>query len=263
MKLQQVFDSIEVGKTDLEFLKTGFSFLDSELDGGFLRKELVVLGGFTGSGKSFLAGQILFNIAIQGFKTSYFSLEISNQMLISRLIGQQANIKPIRILTDWLKEEEQKEKIEAKAKLFSSDACLNFYDDIYELSQISKQIKQDEVEFAVVDFVQNVFIKNMPDEYSRLTFVSLELQKLAKETNSTVLLLSQLSNTAAKAGANSGIVEYKGSGGIAQVADLGFWITRSEINKVQLNLRKNRRGVSGLTFQFNIKSPGGLFEQTK
>lgn len=104
------------------------------------------------------------------------------------------------------------------------------------------------------------------DEYTRLSYVALEFQKLAKQTNSTILVLSQLSNMVARE-KNTAIVEYKGSGSIATVADLGFFIQRGdyELNPDQLNLflRKNRRGISGLEFNLAFTRPGGLiYEQT-
>ena len=79
----EVFNDIKIFSKNAEFIPTGFQKLDTELDGGFMKKELIVLGGYTGSGKSYISGQILFNAAKKGFKCAYFSLEISNEMIVS------------------------------------------------------------------------------------------------------------------------------------------------------------------------------------
>lgn len=258
--ISEILKTIEENKKNLEFLKTGFRKLDAHLDGGFMRKELIVIGGHTGIGKSSLAGQIMFNMASQGVKTVYFSLEISNEMIVSRLMGAIANLKPTRVLAGLLTKEEFDSKVQAREKLAAYGDFMEFYDNLYDLSAIEKEIKEGGHEFVVVDFVQNVMEKGN-DEYSRLTAVAMALQRLAKEANCCILVLSQLSNSAARE-KRSRVLEYKGSGAIAMVCDLGFWIERTDpdgnVNNVRLNLRKNRRGFSNVNFDLLFKHPGGL-----
>lgn len=252
--LSEVYKDLDCLKKNTEFLPTGLPNLDDFLDGGFMRKELVVLGGYTGSGKSFLSAQLMLNIAKKGFKSAYFSLEISNEMIVSRLIGQIANIKPTRIMVGKLTEEEYRLKMDAKAKISPYEEFLNFYDDVYKIQEIEESIKENKYDFVVIDFIQNIMTEQK-DEYSSMSFVSLELQKMAKKYNCCILVLSQLSNSAYK----GGYLEYKGSGGIAMVADLGFFIVRKEDEpeKLTLTLKKNRRGISGMNFDFKFKTPGG------
>lgn len=262
-KFSEICNQIEAGKKSVEFMSTGWQKVDKWLDGGFLRKELVILGGFTGSGKSYFAGQIMWNIAKQGFKSAYFSLEIANSMLVSRLIGSVSNIKPTRLMYGKLEDNELNDKISAKAKLNAYDNFMFFYDDIYELAQMEKEIKDNKYEFVAIDFIQNVFAPK-DEEYSRMSFVALTLQKIAKENNCCILVLSQLSNAFAK-DKNSTIPEYKGSGSIATVCDLGFFIERAEyqekpesgFNTVYLNLKKNRRGLCGIRFELRFQHEGG------
>lgn len=263
-KLSTILSEIKQEKDKTEFLSTGFENLDRTLDGGFLKKELVVLGGHTGFGKSYFAGQILEAVAKRGFKTAYFSLEISNRMVVSRLIGANAGIKPTRIAYGLLTKEEYDSKIKAETKLSAFEEYIDFYDDIYSLEEIVKLSKENAYEFIVVDFIQNLFVENIADEYTRLSKASLELQKFAKENNSCILVLSQLSNLVAREGSKGRIVEFKGSGNIATVADLGLFIERSEYEPettrqdVKLILKKNRRGISGIEFNFYFLHPGGM-----
>lgn len=262
-KITEVIKEIELNRKNVEFLPTGFSMLDKFLDGGFMRKELIVIGGHTGIGKSYIAGQMFYEIASKGFKSGYFSLEVSNGMITARLIGALANIKGTRIYTGLLDPEEFDKKAEAKAKISIQDENLLMEDNTYDLEELKKAIIENQLDFVVIDFIQNIFLKGM-DEYSRLSQISLELQKLAKEQNCCILVLSQLSNRVAKDGAK--VVEYKGSGSIAMVCDLGFFIERSDelVNgkqEVRLNLKKNRRGISGVAFPYEFIHPGGWLQE--
>ncbi len=262
-KLSNIIEQIQRNKDEMEFLPTGFASLDQHLDGGFLRKELVVLGGGTGKGKSYFAGQILWNIAQKGFKTAYFSLEISNSMVVSRLLGSLANIKPTKLMLGLIDAAELEKKIEAKARLLTREEYMFFYDDIYKLEEIKVEVINNKYEFVVVDFIQNV-LSHGSDEYSRLSYIALEFQKLAKKSNSCIFVLSQLSNMVVREGSREGIIEYKGSGNIATVCDLGFFLERtppfdssSNFNDLKLNLQKNRRGFSNTYFNFTFQYPGG------
>lgn len=257
-KFSEIVKHIDASKKDIEILPTGLKQIDAYLEGGFLKKELVVLGGGTGQGKSLFGGTIFYNIATKGYKSAYFSLEISNEMIVSRLLGAESNISPTKIMIKMLNESDQEQKIDAEAKLSVHEEFMFFHDDIYQLAQMQKLIKEGGYDFVVIDFIQNIMTKHT-DEYERLSFVALQLQKLAKEANCCILALSQLSNMVVRDKKNNDIVEYKGSGSIGTVCDLGFFIEKTEIEGMaQIRLRKNRRGISGESFRFTIKSPGGL-----
>jgi predicted ATP-dependent serine protease len=151
--------------------------------------------------------------------------------------------------------EENTEKMKAKAKLAPWEEAMHFSDEIYKLSDVEIAIKTNGYEFVVVDFIQNLITQGK-DEYSSMTLAALELQRMAKKYNCCIMVLSQLSNGAAK----NGNLEYKGSGGIAMVADLGFFIVRDEDKKdlMYFQLKKNRRGISGMIFDLKFKAPGGM-----
>lgn len=253
----QIFNDISVMSKITEFIPTGFDTLDEELDGGLIKKELIVLGGYTGAGKSFLSGQILYNAAKNGFNCAYFSLEISNEMIVSRLIGQLSNVKPTRIMTGQIGELETVEKEKAKAQLSMYDNNMMFIDDKYYLQEILAIIRANSFDFVVIDFIQNIMERG--DEYEKLSKVSLELQKIAKEKNCCIMVLSQLSNEAHKTGA----LEYKGSGAIATVCDLGLFMVRKEdtLDQLLLKIKKNRRGRAGVEIELKVEYPGGKITQ--
>lgn len=266
MKFSTIMQSVKKDSKEIEFMPTGISKLDEFLDGGLMKKELVILGGFTGSGKSYLAGQIALNIAKEGFNTAYFSLEISNKMVATRLVGQIANVKAARISGGLLTANEHEERIMAEGEVEAYDNFLEFVDDQYRLVDISKTITEGKFEFVVIDFIQNV-LHSKDGEYERLSSVALELQQLAKRLNCCILILSQLSNDAAKS--MGGQVEYKGSGSIATVADLGLYLERTEVapgamyQPLRLYIKKNRRGFSGGELELKMRFPGCLITQNE
>lgn len=262
-KASAIIEQIKNARKDLEFLPTGLSKVDEALDGGFLRKELIILGGSTGIGKSYLSAQIAYNIATQGYKVGYFSLEISNEMIVARLLGQIANIKSTHIMTGKHNDEDAFEM--ARAELISQEPFMDFYDDVYEYGQLAKHIKEEKYDFIVIDFIQSIMMKDSKDEYQKLSFIALDLQRIAKENNCAIFVLSQLSNAYVKDfKQDMPRLEYKGSGSIAMVADLGFFVLRGDMeldpNKLYLILKKNRRGPSGFSFEFNFTNPGGLIQ---
>lgn len=260
-QFSSIVKEIDQKKKDIEILPTGFSVLDSFLEGGFLKKELVVLGGSTGRGKTLYGGTLFYNIARSGFRSAYFSLEVSSEMLASRLIGSKSGISPTKIMIKMLEDYENKAKEKAEDEISAFEEFMFFYDDVYELDQIIAETKKNNFDFIVVDFIQNVMTKK-GEEYERLSHVALMLQKLAKEADCCILALSQLSNQMVR-DKRDDIVEYKGSGSIGTVCDLGFFIEKAVgDNNSVLRLRKNRRGSSGETFNFIVKTPGGLLLET-
>lgn len=256
-KISEIDKTLENNKKNVEILPTGLGNLDAFLDGGFLKKELIVLGGKTGGGKSLFGATIFYNIATAGYKSAYFSLEISDEMLYSRLVGAKANLSPTRVMITQLDEEDQKKKNEAKADIGVYEEFMHFYDDVYLLKEIEEEIYNNKYDFVVIDFIQNIMLSKGQDEYERLSLIALSLQKFAKATNTCILALSQLSNQLVRE-RKKDIVEYKGSGSIGTVCDLGFFLEDAETSgEFLLRLRKNRRGISGEVFAFGIQAPGG------
>ena len=156
------------------------------------------------------------------------------------------------------------ELLKAEGKVQAYESFMHFYDDMYSLVEIERILNETELDFVVIDFIQNIILDSR-DEYSKLTEISLRLQKIAKKRNLCILGLSQLSNKVANASADDIDLEYKGSSAIAMVADLGFFlVARPNDEKIidqdiDLILKKNRRGPSERQFFLSFKFPQGVF----
>jgi len=266
MKIKEIIEQLFQNKGKDICLPTGFYYFDKFLDGGLFRKELIIIGGGSGTGKSYIAGTIFRHVVSQGYRSAYFSLEISNAMVSARFIAQDTGIKFSRILYGLLTPDEVKKVEESKIKLQVWEDQMDFYDDIYEYDKLEEEIRKNKYDFVVVDFIQNIIAK-AKDEYSALSQISLRLQKLAKECNCCILALSQLSNSVNRSGGE--IAEFKGSSSIMNVCDLGIFILRKSNSQSLVNdefvlkVIKNRRGVSGPEFNFKFLQPGGQIIEIK
>lgn len=260
-KITEVYESINEKKKNAVFLPTGFPSIDFMLDGGFLKKEMIVLGGRTGSGKSFVAGTLFYNIAKSGFKCAYFSLEISSEMVLSRLIGSIANIQPTHILMKEVDKETQKKIMKAKGEISVYEEFITLYDTVRKFEDIQREIHENQYDFVVIDFIQNISVQGK-EEYERLSYLAHSFQEMSIKENCCSLIVSQLSNSIAK-DKRDDVIEYKGSGEIGIVCDLGFFIEKGSTGEgsFALKLRKNRRGVTGTSFNFALVSPGGRVVQ--
>lgn len=256
-KVSEIFDTIEKRKKNIDIISTGYPSIDIALDGGFFKQEMIILGGKPGSGKSFLASSLFYKIAKQGFKSAYFSLEISSDMLVSRLIGADADIQPTTVMLKKTDEQTQEKILDAKANVSVYENLMYFYDDIYDYPTLEKEILANKFDFVVIDFIQNILTTGK-DEYERLSKLAHNFQRLAKQANICLLVVSQLSNTISKE-RRTDIVEYKGSGEIAIVCDFGFHIAKGKngVGSFVLQMRKARRCITGTEMNFKLVSPGG------
>lgn len=264
MKSSEILELIKNKRGKHEFIPTGFSKLDQILDGGFLKKELAIIGADKGTGKSFLAIHLAMRAVEAGFKSAYFSLEISNELIIARMLGMKSRLKASHIMYGMV-DEGDREYLKAQADIIGYGDLFNAEDDTYDLSEISKSIIENKYEFAVIDFIQNVQTQ-APSERERLTKISLELQRLAKSSNSSLVIVSQLSNEVGRIKDGKRPLEFMGSGGIAQVADLGFFLTKADNELLPSDiynflLSKNRRGASSQLTQLKVEWPGGIFNE--
>lgn len=257
----QIMQRLEEASKNVEFFPTGFSRLDEHLEGGFFRQEVVVIGASTGIGKSYLSCQMAYNIAQESYRVGIFSLEISAEMIISRLLGQIANVRSGVIKSGQLAPSDLRPVTEAKAKLAGLDKFFEIHDDMFEYDKIEKAMRAGKYDLVVIDFLQNCAVPGMQTEYTAITHAIRSFQNLAKELNCCVLVLSQLSNTAQRE-TDTEYLEYKGSGAIAHACDLGFKLTRDyALGTMDLKLMKNRRGSPG-EFRLEIGNKGGkIIEQ--
>lgn len=255
-------------------MSCGFKKIDKIIDG--LRKgHLWTIGGYTGSGKTFISLNILVELIEQGKRCIYFSLEMSKIDILCRLLGIMTGINGLKILKG-LTTQEERDKIQV-AKQQIIDSGLSIYSNTNELSAIrlsvSHEMMKKDVDIVMLDYLQLVK-SGKQSEYETMKEVAIEFQSMAGKMNIPIILLSQISNEAAK-NPNSRVIGYKGSGDIAAASDLALELMPAEqdVNEYRRKLnngepvdikciaKKNRHGAVG-TVVMSFSGYNGIFTET-
>ena len=258
----------EVYKTKAEFtgITTGFRKLD-EMTSGFQNAELIIIGARPGMGKTAIALSMAANISIRQNKpAAFFSLEMSKQSLMMRLIAAEAGIDSQRLRTGYFSNSERASIMPAAELLHG--APLTIVDvpnmTILNIQTMARMLcSKEKVEIIFIDYIGLIASDNkMLPRWELISEVSRSLKGLARELNIPVVALSQLRREAENQ--KPGLADIRESGSIEQDADMVMFINRDrELDKsleeqakdagqkVQLMIAKNRNGPVGsvdLTF---------------
>jgi replicative DNA helicase len=237
-------------------LSTGYHQLDN-LTSGFQPSELLILAARPSMGKTALALNIAENVAVRGSKpVAIFSLEMSKESLLLRLLSSDAQIDSHKFRTGHLSREDGG-KIPvslsrlAEAPLWIDDAGSA---TVVEMGAKLRRLKRDKgLSLVVVDYLQLVSARgkfgNRNEEVSSITR---GLKGLAKELKVPVLVLSQLTRAPEREDRRPQLADLRESGAIEQDADVVMFIHRpnafkpdetpEERAKTELLIAKQRNG---------------------
>ena len=236
----------------------GFYDLDV-MTGGFQRSDLIIIAGRPAMGKSSLAINIAESIAKkQKLPVAVFSLEMSKEQLVQRLLSTESRIESNRIRSGNIQQEEWEPLTTAISKLAETPI---YIDDTSNptVSEIKKKAKQLQVEndgklgLILIDYLQLMDggSDNRVQELSRITR---GLKGMAKDLNVPVVVLSQLSRSVEqRTNKRPMLSDLRESGSIEQDADLVMMIYRddyynpntSDAGIAELILAKHRNGPTG------------------
>lgn len=247
-------------------LTSGFYELDS-LTQGFQKSDLIILAGRPAMGKTALSLNIILNIIRQSkLPILFFSLEMSKEQIIYRLLSMETNINQIKLKngklsqSDWIKLTKIM-KILSKLPLFIDDTPNLAINDIR--SKIKTILfEQKKIGLVVIDYLQLMQIpktklENRAQELSQITRF---LKTLAREFNIPIIALSQLSrNVENRIDKKPILSDLRESGSIEQDADLVLMLYRNQLannrdinsfqrresEKIELILAKHRNGPTG------------------
>jgi replicative DNA helicase len=222
---------------------SGFSKIDKLL-GGFQKSDLIVLAARPGVGKTSLALNIAVNAAKRyGQRVAFFSLEMSNEQLVQRLLAAETGINQQRLRSGEIQDDEWQMLVEAAGVL--SDTLL-FVDDTPAMSALELRTKARrlQAEFGldllIVDYLQlmrsDARVENRVQEIS---YITRSLKSLARELEAPLLALSQLSRAVESRSDHKPILsDLRESGSIEQDSDIVMFIYREELVKENTE-RKN------------------------
>ncbi|MPM53524.1 Replicative DNA helicase [bioreactor metagenome] len=234
---------------------TGFRDVDRLLS-GINRTDLVILAARPGMGKTSFALNIAQNVARNTKKAvAIFSLEMSNEQLVARMLSSEAQIDNIKMRTGELSNDDWV-KLGRAAYLLST--CEIYLDDspgISVLEMKSKCRRLSNLGFVVIDYLQLMQSQRRTENrVQEISEISRSLKIMAKELNVPVLCLSQLSRGPdSRADKRPVLSDLRESGAIEQDADSVLFLYNDEKynpdtemrNMAECIVSKNRHGAVG------------------
>ncbi|MFN0280237.1 MAG: replicative DNA helicase [Pyrinomonadaceae bacterium] len=247
--------------TGITGLSTGFRDLD-ELTSGLQRTDLVIVAGRPSMGKTAFCLTVAQNAALQSKAVvALFSLEMSKEQLVTRMLSSEAHINAHRFRTGHLMSNEWERLAGAIGTL--SDTRI-FIDDTPGISALEIRAKsrrlaaeQKQLDLIVVDYLQLMGSgsgRRNDNRQQEVSQISRELKALAKEMDTPVLALSQLSRAPEARNPPKPLMsDLRESGSIEQDADVVAFIYREDYYKetdenkglAELILAKQRNGPTG------------------
>lgn len=243
----------------LRGIPTGYADLDNKL-AGMQNSNLLVLAARPGVGKTTFALNIALNAATKNkIPVGFFSLEMSKEELVDRLLVGQADIDAWRLKTGKLSDDDYKKLTEAMGEL--SEAPI-FIDDtpgasILEMRTKARKLKiEKNIKLLVVDYLQLATAgRQFESRVQEVSTISQGLKNLARELQVPVIAISQLSRAVEQRGTKKPqLSDLRESGSIEQDADVVMFIYFEDENEdlldaskrlVKLYIAKHRNGPTG------------------
>jgi replicative DNA helicase len=250
-------DYLHKNKGELRGVPTGFDDLDFIL-GGFQKSDLVILAARPSMGKTSFALNIALNAAINvNVPVAIFSLEMSKDQLVDRLISSTARIDAWKLRKGELSEDDFPKIGEAMDTL---DRAPIFIDDspnvsVMEMRAKARRLKTENgLGLIIVDYLQLMGGGNIENRVQEISEISRSLKGLARELDVPVLALSQLSRAVeARPDKKPLLSDLRESGSIEQDADVVMFVYREAYynkdtdrqNIADILVRKHRNGPTG------------------
>jgi replicative DNA helicase len=258
----EVIQELYEKKRAVTGVPSGFADLDRKT-AGFQRSDLVVIAGRPSMGKTSLALNIMENAAIRHkIPCAIFSLEMSHEQLVQRVLCSQARVESHALRTGFLKESQWRYLTDAAGRL--ADAPI-YIDDtpgisLMEMRAKARRLKSKiDVGLVVVDYLQLAHgYQNSENRQQEISQISRGLKSLAKELNIPVLALSQLSRAVEqREGRRPVLSDLRESGAIEQDADLVMFIYRESAYK---EVPEERKGLAEVIIGKHRNGPTGMVE---
>ena len=260
-----IHDSIELAETLTQRkqlvtgLPTGFTDFDT-LTSGLQPSDLIIVAGRPSMGKSSLAINIALHVGVEKkVPVAFFSMEMSKEQLVQRMLCSEARVDAHKLRTGFLKSSAFTHLTNAAGRLAESPI---FIDDSPGISSLEVRAKarrlksKENIGLIIIDYLQlmqgGFKAENRQQEISE---ISRSLKSLARELNIPVIALSQLSRAVeSREPPRPRLADLRESGAIEQDADLVAFLYREEYYKketdenrgiAELNIAKQRNGPVG------------------
>ena len=246
------------GKT-LPGLSTGLSAVDAKIN-GLNKSDLLLLAARPGMGKTSMALNVALSAARESGKTvAIFSLEMSKEQLVTRLIASEGLVENTRLVTGNLRESDWQRIAEAASSLSRMDIRIDDNPLLTVADMNAKCRRLDNLGLVVIDYLQLMTSAggkgySGENRQQAVSDISRMLKIMAKELQVPVLCLSQLSRANEKRDDKRPMLsDLRESGAIEQDADIVLFLYRDDYynsdsekrNVAECIVAKNRHGETG------------------
>ncbi len=261
----EMLESIHGKHSGVTGVPSGFTALDS-MTGGFQNSDMIIVAARPSMGKTAFVLSLARNAAIDhGKAIGFFSLEMSSQQLVMRLICAEARVDAQSVRTGRLPEEQWRNLSTRIGKLYNAKI---FIDDtpalsILELRAKARRLKAEhDVSMIIIDYLQLMAgPKNAQSREQEISQISRSLKALAKEINIPVIALSQL-NRAVETSSDKRpmLSNLRESGAIEQDADVVLFIHRPEKFGLTRDDGSSAEGIAEIIIGKQRNGPTGEVE---
>lgn len=258
--LVDTFDTLErlyTSKSSVAGMESGFKELDLKTS-GVNNSDLIIVAARPAMGKSAFALNIATSIAKSGVPVLIFTLEMSKEQMVNRILCSEAQVDSNKVRTGKLDTEDWVKLGKASGDLAETPI---YIDDAPGLSPVELRAKcrkakiEKDIGLVVVDHMQLMEAsKSNLSPIQAMSEISRSLKILAKELNIPVIALSQLSRAAEQRPDHRPMLsDLRESGSIEQDADIVMFLYRDDYynpesekkNIAEVIIAKNRQGSTG------------------
>jgi len=264
--LETVHQELKNAGTNLQnIVKTGFTQIDKKIR-GFKPGDLVIVAGRPGMGKTTWALNIATNNIFAHKNVLIFSLEMTNEQLIKKIVSSESGISIDKMdggnltASDWRLFEETKNKL-SQSNLYVYDKSPITIETLVNKTKSIQAVKQ--IDLIIVDYLQLLMTTSKApagsdNRTASMTYISNLLKGLAKEIGCPLISLSQLNRgVESRPDKRPLLSDLRDSGSIEQDADMVIMLYREDYYDAldtglsEVIVKKNRMGEMG-TFELSF-----------
>ncbi len=242
---------------ELSGVPTGFKALDNKL-AGLQKDDLIILAGRPSMGKTSFALDLARHASVRhNVPVGIFSLEMSRQSLMMRMLASESQVDGWKMRTGNLKEEDLEALTEGinkldKAPLYIEDTPGN---NLLSMRATARRLKAEHgLGLIIIDYLQLITTPKSYDSIvNQVTEISRSLKALARELHVPVIALSQLNRAVEARGGKPRMSDLRDSGSIEQDADIVMFIHRERNEEgggrrelAEILIEKHRNGPTGV-----------------
>ena len=256
-------EALEQRGSEINGLATGFVDLDQKL-AGIQPANLVVIAGRPGMGKSAIALNIATNVATKGEPVALFSLEMSKEEIVQRILSSVGQVDSKKLRNGqlgplWQRVVDAAGKM-YKAPIFIDDSSLVTVTDIR--AKCRRLKRKRGLSLVIVDYLQLLQASTRENRQQEISEITRNLKNLAKELAVPIIAVSQLNRSVeSRENRRPRLSDLRESGAIEQDSDVVMFVYRHEYYHpedqekkgiAELIIEKHRSGATGtveMTFQ--------------